>query len=136
MTAKVPTSASGTITLGIIVAQKLRRKTKITITTSAIVSTSVNCTSLIDARIVVVRSLRMSTFTAGGIAACNCGRTALMRSTVSTTLAPQIDSPLAIGPGRLLGVFRALYRLSDIADTHRGALLVGDDDVVPRFGAE
>ena len=41
----VPTSDSGTVTLGMTVAQKFRRKTKITITTSAIVSISVNCTS-------------------------------------------------------------------------------------------
>ena len=42
MSAKVPTRASGTVTPGITVAQKLRRNTKITITTSAIVSISVN----------------------------------------------------------------------------------------------
>ena len=38
------------------VAQKLRRKMKITITTSATVSSSVNCTSATDARMVWVRS--------------------------------------------------------------------------------
>ena len=52
----MPTSASGTVTLGMTVAQKLRRNRKITITTSAIVRISVNCTSWTDARIVVVRS--------------------------------------------------------------------------------
>ena len=43
-------------------------------TTSAIVSISVNCTSATEARIVVVRSLMMSIVTAGGIAACSCGK--------------------------------------------------------------
>ncbi len=67
--AKVPTRASGTVTLGMIVAQRLRRKRKITITTRAIVSIRVNCTSFTEARIVVVRSVRMSALIAGGIAA-------------------------------------------------------------------
>ena len=42
--------------LGITVAQKLRRNTKMTITTMQMVSSSVNCTSLTEARMVVVRS--------------------------------------------------------------------------------
>ena len=37
MSAQVPSSASGTVTLGMSVAQKLRRNTKITATTRAIV---------------------------------------------------------------------------------------------------
>ncbi len=52
---------SGTATLGIIVAAKLRRKRNITITTSAIVSINSNCTSFTDARIVVVRSVNVVT---------------------------------------------------------------------------
>src|SRR5438552_12733894 len=55
--------------LGMTVARMLRRKRKITITTRATVSTSVNCTSSTDARIVVVRSVRISTLTAAGSAA-------------------------------------------------------------------
>ena len=42
MTAKVPSSDSGTVTLGMIVAQTLRRNRKITSTTSAMVISSVN----------------------------------------------------------------------------------------------
>jgi hypothetical protein len=38
----VPTSDNGTVTAGMTVAQKFLRKTKITITTSATVSISVN----------------------------------------------------------------------------------------------
>ena len=61
MSAQAPSSASGTVTLGMIVAQRFRRKTKITITTSAMVSTRVNSTSRTEARMVVVRSERMLT---------------------------------------------------------------------------
>ena len=53
--AAVPSSASGTVTPGMMVAQALRRKRKMTITTSAIVSARVNSTSSTDALIVVVR---------------------------------------------------------------------------------
>ena len=74
--------------VGITVAQKLRRKTKMTMTTSAMVRSSVNCTSSTAARMVVVRSLMTSILTAGGIAATRRGRVALIRSTVSMTLAP------------------------------------------------
>ncbi|MGY3365520.1 hypothetical protein ACVWZL_002645 [Bradyrhizobium sp. GM2.4] len=59
-----------------------------TMTTSAMVSSSVNWTSSTAARIVVVRSLMSSILIAGGIAATRRGRVALIRSTVSITLAP------------------------------------------------
>jgi len=88
MIANVPTSASGTVTLGMTVAQTLRKNRKITATTSAIESISVNCTSCTEARIVTVRSTIVSTLTEGGIAARNAGSAALTRSTVSMTLAP------------------------------------------------
>jgi hypothetical protein len=84
----VPSSASGTVTLGITVAGTLRRKTKITVTTSPMDSISVNSTSCTDARIVCVRSTRMLTSTVGGIAAFSWGSAALIASTVSITLAP------------------------------------------------
>ena len=88
MSAQAPSSASGTVTLGITVAQKLRRKTKITPTTSTIVSIRVNCTSSTEARMVWVRSLRMPTLMAAGRVAVRRGSCALMLSTVSMTLAP------------------------------------------------
>jgi hypothetical protein len=59
-----------------------------TITTRAMVSSNVNCTSATEARIVCVRSLRTWTLTVGGIAACSCGKAALMLSTVWITFAP------------------------------------------------
>jgi hypothetical protein len=52
ITPNVPIIASGSATLGMTVAQNFRRKTKITITTRATVSTSVNCTSATEARMV------------------------------------------------------------------------------------
>ena len=61
MAANVPTMDKGTATLGITVAERLRRNRKMTITTRATVSINSNCTSLTEARIVVVRSVRMET---------------------------------------------------------------------------
>ena len=57
-------------------------------TTSATVSSNVNCTSLTEARMVSVRSEMIPTLIADGIEACSTGNIALTRSTVSTTLAP------------------------------------------------
>ena len=51
MTAKVPTIESGSARLGMTVAERFRRKRKITMTTSASVSSSVNRTSSTDSRI-------------------------------------------------------------------------------------
>ncbi len=56
MTPNVPTKATGIVTLGMMVAQALRRNRKITMTTSATDSIRVNSTSLTEARIVSVRS--------------------------------------------------------------------------------
>ena len=84
----MPISDSGTVTAGMTVAQKLRRNRKITMTTSATVSSNVNCTSATEARMVWVRSEMIETFIAGGIDASSCGSSALIRSTVSMTLAP------------------------------------------------
>ena len=46
-----------------------------------------NCTSLTAARIVVVRSETMESFTPGGIDASSCGNSLRIRSTVWMTLA-------------------------------------------------
>ncbi len=71
-----------------IVAHRLRRKTKITITTSAMVRTSVNCTSSTEARMVCVRSEMMPSLMPAGMAACRRGSSFLILSTMSMTLAP------------------------------------------------
>ncbi len=73
---------------GITVAGTLSRKTKITAITAAIVMMSVISTSCTDARMFCVRSTTVLTVTDGGIAARRRGIAALMRSTVSITLAP------------------------------------------------
>ena len=87
MTAKVATNASGTVTLGIMVAHTFRRNRKITITTRPIDSISVNCTSWTEARMVWVRSMISVTWTDGGMEAIRRGSCALMASTVSMMLA-------------------------------------------------
>jgi hypothetical protein len=88
ITAKVPTSDSGTERLGINVADGLRRKTKITATTRTIARPSSNSTSATEARIVVVRSVSTVTSTAAGSDACSAGSSDWMLSTTEITLAP------------------------------------------------
>ena len=101
------------------------------------VSSSVNWTSATEARIVCVRSLRTSTLTAGGIAACSCGSAALIAvhglDDVGARLLEdrQQIRLLAVRPGRERGVLRRVDGAADVADAHRRAVLVGDDDVVP-----
>jgi hypothetical protein len=56
MAAKVVTSDIGTARLGMIVADRLRRNRKITMTTSAMLSISVNSTSWTESRIAADRS--------------------------------------------------------------------------------
>ena len=77
----MPTSESGTATLGMTVADKFRRNKNIAITTSATVSMSENCTSRTEARIVVVLSVRIETSMDAGKLALSCGRSFLTRST-------------------------------------------------------
>ncbi len=48
----------------------------------------------------------------------------------------QEHAALAVGPGRLFGVFRPGDGLADIANPQRAAVAVGDDDVVPVLGIQ
>ncbi len=100
ITPKVPTSESGTATLGISVAVLLRRKTKITATTRTMASISSACMSCTDARIVTVRSVSTCTSSEAGSVSLSCGSRAWMRSTVSITLAPGWRLMLRITPAR------------------------------------
>src|SRR5579862_8763103 len=86
--AQEPNNASGTVTDGITVTQKLRMNIRITMTTSTTVRPSVNSTSATEARMVMVRSRTVETLTEGGMLAVSAGSRALMVSTVSMTLAP------------------------------------------------
>ncbi|MNQ69143.1 hypothetical protein D3C85_837240 [compost metagenome] len=88
MTPNVPTSDSGTTTLGISVAVRLRRNTKVTMTTSATASSISNFTSSTESRMVCVRSDTTVTSSVAGKAARNCGNSVWMRLTTSITLAP------------------------------------------------
>src|SRR4030088_2608168 len=63
---KVPTSDSGTDRLGMMVARALRRKTKITSTTSRTASASSISTSRTEARVVTVGAVRTPPSTAAG----------------------------------------------------------------------
>ena len=87
MIPKVPARESGTVMLAMNVGHARRRKRNTTMTTSAMLMSSEVCTSSTEARIVTVRSLRMSSFTLGGIHFSTCGKTWRMRSTVSMTFA-------------------------------------------------
>src|SRR6266404_7756138 len=86
--ANVPTSDSGTATLGITVAAGLRKNRKITVTTSAMVSMSSNCTSRTDARMVAVRSVRTEVWMDEGSDVSSCGRSFVMLSTTWMMFAP------------------------------------------------
>ena len=76
MPPNVAISDTGSAIEGITVAHSLRRNRKITITTSATVSSSVNCTSAMAARIVVVRSVTTEIFSEGGRLAVSFGSSA------------------------------------------------------------
>ena len=107
MTAKVAISDSGTATLGITVAQTVRKKMKMTTITSVIVSIIVICTSCTAARVTAERSETRSTWTEGGIDCSSCGISSLMRSTSARVFAP----------GALLMAMPSAGRLSNQAPT-------------------
>lgn len=88
MMPNVPISDSGTTTLGITVAVRLRRNRNVTSTTSPTASSISNCTSATESRMVWVRSATTTRSSVAGIAARSCGSKAWMQSTTSITLAP------------------------------------------------
>ena len=101
MAASVPTSDKGTLRLGMTVAGILRRNRKITSTTRITASDSSNSTSCTDARMVLVRSVRIVTSTAAGSESDSWGRSFLMRSTTWMTLAPGWRCTFRMMPGVL-----------------------------------
>ena len=84
----MPISDNGTVTAGIIVAQKLRRNAKITSTTSTTVKHKVSFTSVKLALIDNERSLTTMSFTDGGMPASSRGSIALIRSTSWSVFEP------------------------------------------------
>ena len=88
ITARVPTSDSGTETLAITVACGLPRNRKMASVTSATANSSSICTSCTEARMPSVRSVSSVTWTSAGSVSSSCGSAALMASTVAMTFAP------------------------------------------------
>ncbi len=84
----VPISETGTEMLGMMVAGRLRRNTKITATTSATASTSSKAASLTEARIMPVESCATVTSMPAGRVARRPGSRRMIWSTVLITLAP------------------------------------------------
>src|SRR6185437_891559 len=88
MTAKVPTSESGTATNGMTVARTLRRNRNITSITSPMLSNSSNSTSFTDAWMLVVMSVSVVIFMDAGRSASSCGKILRMLLTTMMVLAP------------------------------------------------
>ena len=88
MAANVPTSETGTATMGTKAARPLRKNISTTKITNNTAKTKVYPASFIDARMLLVRSMATLKSTAAGIEAFKLGNTSLMRATVSIMLAP------------------------------------------------
>jgi hypothetical protein len=88
MTENVPMMDIGSTALGMIVADTLRRNTKMTSTTSTTATSSEICTSRTDSRIASDRSYTTSTLTAAGICARSAGRSLRIPSTTPTVFVP------------------------------------------------
>ncbi len=101
MMPNVPTSDNGTATLGMMVAGTLRRNMKITITTNPMVSISENSTSDTEARIVVVMSVNVATFTDAGSVLVSCGNNCWIRFTTAMVFAPGCRWMFTITAGTL-----------------------------------
>ncbi len=76
ITPNVAISDSGSATPAMMVARIVRRNTSTTMMTSPTLRMSVNCTSRIEARIVVVRSCTTVSVTPAGIERCSFGSSA------------------------------------------------------------
>jgi hypothetical protein len=99
--ANVPIRASGTAMPAMKVAAKVRKKTKMTPTTRPMVSSNSNLTSATDARMVLVRSVRMVMEIDGGSDRLNFGNCALMLSTTWMMFAPGCRWMLTMMAGTL-----------------------------------
>ena len=133
ITPKVAISDSGSATPAMMVARMVRRNTSTTSTTSTTLSTSVNCTSWIEARIVSVRSLTTVSVTPTGMARCSRGSSALDAldrfDDVGAGLALDVDDDgrRALIPAADLVVLQPVDDVGDVAQQHRRAVAIGDD---------
>ena len=139
ITPNVPISDSGTTTLGMIVAGMLRRNTKVTSTTSATANISSCCTSLTEARIVSVRSLRTATDSVDGRLAVSCRQQRVDAiddvDDVGAGLPLDVHQHggLIVGPRAEARVLGAVDDLGDVGEPQRRAAAVGDDQVAIRL---
>ncbi len=149
ITAMVASKASGITALGMSVASTWRRKRKMTATTSRMVMSRVVSTSLTEARMVWVRSARTWMVMAGGILACRPGNALVIAFTRlndirSGELVDDEENALAAlqggirvglprkGPGAELIVLYILDGDAQIPDPDRGAVMIADDELIPR----
>ena len=120
--------------LGMIVAAKVRRNTKMTATTSAMQSMSSNSTSATEARTVVVRSVSTAILMIGGMVARSFGSSALMLSTTLMMLAPGWRWMLTMTAGTLFiqadsWVFSTpSITVRHVLEHDRRAVAVGEDE--------
>ena len=143
ISAQVPASASGTVMPAAMVAAARRRNRNTTIITSAMEITSVSCMSNTLARIVPVRSDRISISTPAGIQRLISGSIARTRSTVSITLesadlviTSRIDG-WPVVPAERAAVAHARLDRGDGGEPHHRAVGGPDDQrIVLRGGAE
>jgi hypothetical protein len=136
ITPKVPMTASGNATLGITVGPQFAQEHKDDHNDQATVNSRVNCTSRTEARMVAVRSLKIATFTEGGMEARSLGSKAFTRSAVSIMLGARLaldveddrraDSPTH-PPSR---TFSPLFNhLPHSREAHRRAVAISHNDV-------
>ncbi len=136
MTPKVPTRESGTATLGMMVAEIVRKNKKMTSTTSPMVSINSNSTSRTEARMVVVRSVKMVNVHRRRQGRLELRQTLMMRSTTWMMLAPGLaldiddDGRRVVHPGGLLGVLGPIHRLGHVREHDGRAIAIGDDQFV------
>ena len=110
MNENVPIKLTGTATAGISAARQLRRNMNTTMITKATAINMVRSASRRLARMVVVRSITRLRSTEAGIDACNCGTSAMTRSTVSIMLA--FGCPVTITTTEGLPLAKPALRMS------------------------
>src|SRR5215510_2129259 len=108
MIANVATMEAGSARLGMMVAETFLRKTKITRTTSPIVSIRVSLTSCTDARMGTDRSAWMYRFTDGGRWSRMLGSISRTASAMATMLLPGCLLTAMTTAGRLFDQLAAL----------------------------
>ncbi len=135
ITPKVAISDSGSATPAMMVARIVRRKTSTTMMTSATLSTSVNWTSRIEARMVLGAVVHHRERDAGRHRALQLRQLGLDAldglDHVGAGLALDVDHDrrVALIPAADLAVLQAVDDVGDVAQQHRRAVAIGHDDV-------